>query len=423
MLTSISWVPHGGMRAVPIHTEETVEEQRARVRRTLGGEAPNEGASGLEGEEGGEGGIDDIESDEDDANDPSAVIFGSKAGGNVVCEIESEDEDEIDDITFRPTDLVFMTARAEENEPTLELFVYDEVSDNMYLHHDVPLGAFPLCTTWLTDQAVSVCAVGSMLPAIELWNMDVIDAVEPAARLGGCANPDDNHRRRTTKKEQLLAPGSHKDAVLSVKWNTLAQHVLASGSADRTVKFWDLNQLVCVGTLATDEKAQTLDWHPSEANLLLSGTLGGALALTDCRRPTEASVSFAAGEGLEHVEWGFVEHQLMASTAGGELWGLDARSLSKGPVWRVEAHTKETTFSCSRQIPGLVATGGKDGRTRLWDVRSRTTAQPLANKKVGVGATFSMEFHPNNPHVLAACGSKGKPLIYTVDQDIKGVFS
>jgi periodic tryptophan protein 1 len=82
-------------------------------------------------------------------------------------------------------------------------------------------------------------------------------------------------------------------------------------------------------------------------------------------------------------------------------------------------HDAETTFSCSRHLPGLVASGGKDGAVAMWDIRHGEPAQ-ISSRTLGTGSVFSIKFHPNSPHIVGACGAEGKPLVYTIRQDLAG---
>ena len=59
---------------------------------------------------------------------------------------------------------------------------------NLYVHHDVLLTDFPLCLSWMGCSTAgdngSYVAVGSFDPAIEVWNLDEMDPVEPICLLG-----------------------------------------------------------------------------------------------------------------------------------------------------------------------------------------------------------------------------------------------
>ena len=54
----------------------------------------------------------------------------------------------------------------------------------------------------------NLLAVGSMSPAIEVWDLDVVNVLEPAYKLG-----------TKGKKKKKIAGVGHKDAVLSLAWN------------------------------------------------------------------------------------------------------------------------------------------------------------------------------------------------------------
>ena len=62
-----------------------------------------------------------------------------------------------------------------------------------------------------------------------MWDLDLVDSLEPAYKLG----------KKGSKKKGITRVG-HKDAVLSLSWNSHVGHVLASGSADHSALVGDL---------------------------------------------------------------------------------------------------------------------------------------------------------------------------------------
>jgi periodic tryptophan protein 1 len=414
MLTTFTWIPKGAMQTTPIHSTDSADAVRAKIRKMHPDYIENEGGH-LAAQDDGE----DVDSnDGGDADD----MFNRFGGGDTILEqVESDDEDEIEDTTFKETDLPFVVCRADPQEPKMELFIYDEPEDNVYVHHDTTITAFPLSCAWLTDGTMSLAALGTMMPFIEIWPLDVIDAVEPACLLGGCVNSDDNYKRKI--KKEKLKPDSHQEAVLSLKWNTHVQHILASGSADQSIKLWDLNNQTCVGTYREQEKVQSLDWHPQEANLLLSGGFDGQAILRDCRRPDDVAVRWSLGDVVEHVEFAFHANLVLASTSDGHLQALEPR-MNSTALWKIMCHDAEPTFACSRHLPGLIATGGKDGLLTLWDARNGHGTEPtqIVSRKYKTGSVLAVAFHPNSPHLLGACGSRGQPLVYTMTEDLATIF-
>lgn len=86
------------------------------------------------------------------------------------------------------------------------------------------------------------------------------------------------------KKGKSLKPDSHTDAVLALSWNRDYRNVLASGSADTTVKVWDLATEQCSATLDHhSDKVQAVAWNPAQASVLLSGGFDQAVCMVSMR--------------------------------------------------------------------------------------------------------------------------------------------
>lgn len=102
-----------------------------------------------------------------------------------------------------------------------------------------------------------------MEPIIEVWDLDIVNCLEPAYKLG-----------RAPSRRKGLARVGHTDAVLDLSWNSNYHHILASGSVDQTILLWDIDQgepSLCIK--AFNEKVQCLQWHKLEAQTLLAGRI------------------------------------------------------------------------------------------------------------------------------------------------------
>ena len=231
---------------------------------------------------------------------------------------DDEEEENPDDFGILKNDLVVLAARAEEDASHLEVWVYQEAitneethetEANLYVHHDVMLPAFPLCLAWMdcckdTNANIrgSYCAVGTMYPGIEIWDLDCIDAVEPVATLGGYDTADIKKSSSGGKSKPKVRKEGHQDAVLGMSWNSQFRNVLASASADKTVKVWDVSTEKCTETLTRHtSKVQCLEWNREERTVLVSGGFDKHARVCDVRAPKEASLDFNIGADCESV--------------------------------------------------------------------------------------------------------------------------
>merc|ERR1712146_527269 len=129
---------------------------------------------------------------------------------------EDRDDDELDDLTIRKSDLIFLSGVTEEDEfRHLDVQIYEEEDANLYTHHDLMLSAFPLCLEWIgfamrtpeggVDGVAertngNMVAIGTFDPHIEIWDLDTMDAMEPLMVLG--SGPDIMNVAKRAKKDK-----------------------------------------------------------------------------------------------------------------------------------------------------------------------------------------------------------------------------
>ncbi|CAL7951511.1 unnamed protein product [Xylocopa violacea] len=337
----------------------------------------------------------DVESDSIYCNIGNIVSFG-KDGKDPL--ITGDDDSEKEDDIIKSSDNLVLVGHVEGDASILEVFVYNEAEDSFYCHHDILLSSFPLCIEWLNfdpsdSKPSNLCAIGNMTPIIEIWDLDLIDCLEPAYKLGRIPNKKKNRKHI-----------GHKDAVLDLAWNENYTHVLASGSVDETVLLWDLENGTPVNKFAHfNEKVQSLKWHPVETHQLLTGCADKMVRLFDCRYETVSKSWEALGE-VERVLWNhFDSNYCILSTANGYVQYIDIRQ--EKSIWDIEAHKQEVTgLSLSSACPGLLVSAANDGFIKVWDIISNVEPHFVWEKECNLGAILCVAPNPDNPFVFVGAG-------------------
>src|SRR5215471_2525505 len=85
--------------------------------------------------------------------------------------LRDEDEDERGELEVLPTDNLIVTAKTADEISQLEIYVYDDSEENLYVHHDLMLPNFPLCLEWLNfPPASSTSTQNALKPKEEFGN-------------------------------------------------------------------------------------------------------------------------------------------------------------------------------------------------------------------------------------------------------------
>ncbi|KAK0730628.1 WD40-repeat-containing domain protein [Lasiosphaeris hirsuta] len=337
----------------------------------------------------------------------------------------NDDEEEREELQILATDNLLLSAKIEDELAHLEVYVYEDEADNLYVHHDIMLPAIPLCIEWLDisvgkagvskDSVANFVAIGTFDPDIEIWDLDTVDCMYPNAILGQGGNIEEKKKKK--KKKSKKANGEyHVDAVLALAANRKHRNLLASASADKTVKLWDLHTAKCAQsyTYHTD-KVCSLAWHSVESTVLLSGSYDRTAAITDMRAPTELPTRVGVESDVETVKWDPHDPNFFfVTTENGVVHYFDIRNATKVPlaskaVWQLQAHDESvSTFDLNTVIPGFMATASTDKTVKLWDISAGGPAL-VVSRDFDVGRVFSATFGPD-PEVafrLAVAGSKG----------------
>jgi len=385
-------------------------------------------------------------------------------------EEEEEDEEDANDIKLHDGDALVVVAKTEEDFASLEVNVFDTEGSNLYVHHDIPLPGFPLCLALGSvapsyqssfedsnggdDEGSSnnakvgnYVAVGSFEPGIEIWNLDVMNALEPTLVLGGMdtsgaeedwmrmqnmptstnlnsnSNGGGGGKKKKKKKKAAsrgkpgLREGSHTDAVMGLSWNTVHPQVLASGSADGTVKLWDVtsnaSDYVRPSSTLTHhtDKVQSLAWHPTEGTLLATGGYDRKVCLVDARSPSNVKKAKLLAD-CEAIVWDPHNPQyLTAASEDGVVQCWDVRNFGGDPVWSMVAHEYGgvSDICYNSKVPGMLISCSIDKTVALWDTSAQNQPQPCGSKDMNVGKLYSVSIYPSSPWLLS-CGGSGNEL-------------
>jgi len=309
---------------------------------------------------------------------------------------DDPEDDDIDDFRIKAEDNLLICGQTEDVYSHLEVNVYEEYDDHLFVHHDIMLASYPLCLEWLDfdpeqETAGNMLAVGTMSPQIEVWDLDIVDAVEPAFVLGDA-------KRKTKKKTR-----GHRAEVMALAWNSNQRNLLVSGSADHTVKLWDLATRACMRTYEHHtDKVQALAWNPVEAPVIVTGAFDKTAQVFDTRNP-EAVARWQFASDIESLAWNpHSPHIFLASTEDGGVFAADTRNPGT-TLFTLDAHSEScSAVAFSRYVPGMMVTASADGTMKVWDVLDKPTF--LTSRNVDQGALYCAKFSPDAPAIVALGG-------------------
>ncbi|KAH8584194.1 PWP1 family with WD40 repeats [Cryptosporidium sp. chipmunk genotype I] len=308
------------------------------------------------------------------------------------------DSDEDDALQIKEGDSLLATTAIEDDVATLQVYLYSIEDGSFYVHHDIIIGDYPLCSEWISLGSYNmsnIVAVGSFNGEINFWNLDFIDSIDPILI--------------------LHSNTGHSDAVMSLAVHCRNSKLLASGSADETIKLWDLNEGSCISTYSnSSNKVQCLEWHHSENNILIAADYNKSVQFIDIRTvDRQASLNYDKEHGdpesivLPSADIYDNGNTIVISTENGLISGYDIRMLSENCAksrFSVLANhnSKPITSVCCTSISNMLVSCDLDGTSKVWDLFDMKEC--IIEKPLKGGKLFTCKSCPDEKALVAFGG-------------------
>ncbi|CAO3623955.1 unnamed protein product [Cunninghamella blakesleeana] len=276
-----------------------------------------------------------------------------------------------------------------------------------------------------TGTTIPKASYGHVGPALSVsWSMDGTKIVS-----GGADKIGRLYDVATGQSSQIA---THDGTIKSVAFLDRQQSILATGSWDKTIKYWDLRSPQPIGTVNLPERLYSMD---TRQNLLVAATADRHICLFDLNNPT---VIFK--QILSSLKW---QTRTVASFINGQGFAIGSIEGRVGIQHVHDADLKNNfSFKCHRDeskniyaineisfhpIHGTFSTCGSDGGINFWDKESKQKLRSLPNMNGTVSATtfnrngsifaYAISYDWSKGHKFYTPNSPNRILLHSVTDD------
>lgn len=449
MLSAVAWARAGTLAETPALYHPTAADialvWREKMAQGVAEEEPEDAAPAAEPGPDGEAG----EAPDAEEQREALAMFAPADEANV------EDE-QIGDFLLGPGDNMLMCARAGDMG-YVDCLVYNGRTDELFLHHSFATADLPLSVTFLdflpggSGEEGAFAAVSTFSNEIEIWDLNLLDALHPTCVLGGTLPVRQKHIRLPNGRRvavgtagapsgsgarRVAKPGAHSGPIISLAWSPLHRNILASCSEDGTVKAWDLNQKACVATfsaLHSGGPVNCVEFHPSLPGIVATSGLGDkriVLASLQSSPKTRGICVSSQAEGpsgdqgadVEALQWMGQEHLAVVREDGSlEVLGVAAalRQLESSPEKPGACRDIASCRITIQQMVLAIANGGPSPAIPEGAGLSAVACHPFFAGLIAIGSVelpfvFLVRYDPAANALVPVCARQMPTPVYSL---------
>ena len=399
MYSSMKWIPKGKLNNYPM-----MPDYKDEFNRQFEHEAMDEDKDEI-------GSKYHFEDYDDDVNERAKYALTVQNDG-MDPQNMSEEDSEIEENLIADTDSILIAgcANTYETDYRIEFHLVEDAPDaEPYVHHDLMMPNIPLCIEYIDMTAHplngtrNILAVSCLESQMELWDIDSLDDRAPLAVF------DEKQGIVTNKTREMGEEIEKADtSVISISWNPNQQNIIATGSSDHCVRFWDISNMTLARTLQHHHgDVQVCSWNPVNSSVLATGGFANGnvkptMFILDARQQQTVG-SYYCDCDMNEFLWNVDGNLFLSTFEDGRVELRDMRKL-ENRLWNLQAHQKECT-SISIYGNDCFVTGGADKTMRIWKIQNNVPVNVRSfNTK---GDVLSLSFCKDRPGYLAVGGEFG----------------
>ncbi|KAL5007040.1 hypothetical protein ScPMuIL_015846 [Solemya velum] len=191
-----------------------------------------------------------------------------------------------------------------------------------------------------------------------------------------------------------------------VSWNQVEDHMLASAATNGAVVIWDLNRLSkSKQEHVFQEHRRTVNrvnFHETEANLLISGSQDGSMKLFDVRRRAVSTTFSSGSTSIRDVQFcpanlGYFNFGAADESGNVQLWDMrrpdkveKQLTAHSGPVFTIDWHPDDKNW---------LGTAGRDKMIKVWDLQKEKVIHLVQT----IASVAQIRWRPSRRFHIASC--------------------